>query len=63
MISPNLAKYAFRKVCDSVAKLHRLGIIHRDLKPENMFWADNDFSRIVLIDLGSAEDLNERGLR
>lgn len=50
-------------MCESVVKLHRIGIIHRDIKPENMFWADNEYSRIKLIDLGSAEDLNRRELR
>jgi len=49
-------------VCESVARLHRLGIIHRDIKPENMFWSQ-DRSRVILIDLGSAEDLNRCELR
>ena len=41
MISQSLAKYTFRKVCESVAKLHKISLIHRDIKPENMFWSDD----------------------
>mmetsp|Transcript_13478 Transcript_13478/g.18463 ORF Transcript_13478/g.18463 Transcript_13478/m.18463 type:complete len:165 (+) Transcript_13478:51-545(+) len=62
LLSPSLAQYTFRLVCESVARLHRLGIIHRDIKPENMFWSQ-DRSRVILIDLGSAEDLNRCELR
>ena len=32
LISQALAKFTFRKVCESLAKLHRVGIIHRDIK-------------------------------
>lgn len=62
LLSPRLAQYTFWLVCQSVAKLHKIGLIHRDLKPENMFWS-SDKSRVVLIDLGSAEDLTRRELR
>lgn len=62
LISEALAKYTFVKVCQSLVKLHDLSIIHRDIKPENMFWSE-DKKRIVLIDLGSAEDLTRRELR
>ena len=54
-----MAKYTFHKVCLSIGKLHALSIIHRDVKPENMFWSE-DLRRIIMIDLGSAEDLENR---
>ena len=41
LISNALAKYTFKKVCDSVKKVHALNIIHRDIKPENMFWSED----------------------
>ena len=41
LISNALAKYTFKKVCDSVQKIHALNIIHRDIKPENMFWSED----------------------
>ena len=57
VISQSLAKYTFHKVCESVEKLHRYNVIHRDIKPENMFWSP-DHQRMILIDFGSAEDLD-----
>ena len=41
LISNALAKYTFKKVCESVQKVHALNIIHRDIKPENMFWSED----------------------
>lgn len=32
------------------------------MQPENMFWSENH-DRVVLIDLGSAEDLTKREIR
>lgn len=37
-------------------------IIHRDLKPENMFLS-GDQKRVILIDLGSSEDLSQPEIR
>ena len=62
LISQPLARYTFLKVCESIQKIHQLNIIHRDIKPENMFWSE-DRQRIVMIDLGSAEDLDNRSIR
>ena len=37
LLSQSLAKYTFRKVCESVEKLHRISIIHRDIKVSPVF--------------------------
>jgi eukaryotic-like serine/threonine-protein kinase len=37
--------------------------VHRDLKPENMFYADEKHNKVVLIDLGSSDDLLQPELR
>eukprot|EP00347_Sterkiella_histriomuscorum_P004813 403358994 len=55
-------RYTFYQICKSVAFLHDLNIVHRDLKPENMFYAKNQ-SQVKLIDLGSAEDLENAQVR
>ena len=49
-------------MCVSVSKLHSIEIVHRDLKPENMFLAENK-KRVILIDLGSSEDLTKPEIR
>lgn len=62
MISKDLTRHTFFQICLSVQKLHKIGLIHRDLKPENMFLSE-DMKRVILIDLGSAEDLNHPEIR
>ena len=42
--------------------MHKIKLVHRDLKPENMFLTE-DMKRVVLIDLGSAEDLEHPEIR
>jgi serine/threonine protein kinase len=37
--------------------------VHRDLKPENMFFSGPEMERVILIDLGSSEDLENPELR
>jgi serine/threonine protein kinase len=55
-----LALYHFKQLCLAVQKLHLLQICHRDLKPENMFFRKE---KVVLIDLGSSDDLSRPDLR
>ena len=62
MISRKLARHTFYQICLSVQKLHKIKLVHRDLKPENMFLSE-DMKRVVLIDLGSAEDLEHPEIR
>lgn len=63
MIEPNVAAFVFKKICESVQKLHKLGIAHRDLKPENMFFRGSEMDKVILIDFGSSEDLEQPELR
>jgi len=45
-----------------LAELHRMDVVHRDLKPENIV-VNFDFSKLKLIDVGIAVDLDPRYAR
>lgn len=62
LLEDSLVRYVFYHICKQVSRLHKIGIIHRDLKPENMFFTP-DMRTVKLIDLGSADDLNEPSIR
>ena len=63
MVNSKVAAFVFRKICESVQKLHQVGIVHRDLKPENMFFSGPEKEKVILIDLGSSEDLENPEMR
>ena len=63
MVNSKVTAFVFRKICESVQKLHQVGIVHRDLKPENMFFSGQEKDKVILIDLVSSEDLENPEMR
>lgn len=58
-LQESVARLVFKNICLQVQKMHSENLIHRDLKPENMFFSNLEKKEIMLIDMGSSDDLND----
>ncbi|XP_062510304.1 uncharacterized protein LOC134186370 isoform X2 [Corticium candelabrum] len=48
-----------RHILEGIDCMHEKNIVHLDLKPENIMLKDKNRSKVVIIDLGLARDLNK----
>lgn len=56
----SLAKVYLAELIDALEHCHSHGIVHRDIKPENVLLSDR--GSVILIDFGTAKDLEETDL-
>ena len=57
-LNDRYCRYIFRKIADSLHKLHSNGVAHRDIKPENIMLTPD--YEIMLVDLGYGIPLSGR---
>lgn len=60
--SPDQVRKLVRGVLTGLAVLHGRETVHRDVKPANLALRDGDWSRPVILDLGLARLLDEKGI-
>jgi serine/threonine protein kinase len=60
--SHNEVRELLRGVLSGLAVLHGREAVHRDLKPANLALRDGDWARPVILDLGLARLLDEKGI-
>lgn len=60
--SPDEVRKLLRGVLSGLAVLHGRETVHRDVKPANLALRDGDWSRPVILDLGLARLLDEKGI-
>jgi serine/threonine protein kinase len=60
--SPEQVRELLRGVLSGLAVLHGRETVHRDVKPPNLALQDGDWSRPVILDLGLARLLDEKGI-
>ena len=59
-LSAGEASHIGQEVCRALAAVHRAGIVHRDVKAQNVMRA-NDGGRIILMDFGAGEFMEDPG--
>lgn len=60
--SPDQVRELLRGVLSGLAVLHGRETVHRDVKPANLALRDGDWTRPVILDLGLARLLDEKGI-